>query len=248
MVFDIGAIYIFVRKREADGQQFANPARQWDGFVLFTAGEALYEDEASRAQLQPGDLIPLRRGGRYRLTYLRGVQYVTCAFDFTQTCPEIDALRGVLHLSCEQQRAVMECEALFRQRAPERYMRCKARLFELYAQWIGASRTPHEPCEPCARAEAFLRENYARAFTAQEIAQACGVSPSHLRALFHARTGLSILEYRDRLRAERAAEMLRSGLFTVTETALALGYCDVYYFSRAFKKRFGVPPSRLRGQ
>ena len=51
MVFDIGAIYIFVRKREADGQQFANPARQWDGFVLFTAGEALYEDEASRAQL-----------------------------------------------------------------------------------------------------------------------------------------------------------------------------------------------------
>ena len=217
MVFDIGAIYIFVRKREADGQQFANPARQWDGFVLFTAGEALYEDEASRAQLQPGDLIPLRRGGRYRLTYLRGVQYVTCAFDFTQTCPEIDALRGVLHLSCEQQRAVMECEALFRQRAPERYMRCKARLFELYAQWIGASRTPHEPCEPCARAEAFLR-------------------------------GLSILEYRDRLRAERAAEMLRSGLFTVTETALALGYCDVYYFSRAFKKRFGIPPSRLRGQ
>lgn len=232
MIFDIGAIYVFVHKREADGQQFINLARQWDGFVLFTGGEALYEGETSCAQLRPGDLIPLRRGESYRLTYLRGAQYATCAFDFSRTCPEIDALRAVIHLPSEQQRAVLECEALFRKRSPQRYMHCKARLFELYAQW----------------ADAFLQKNYARAFTAREIAQACGVSPSHLRTLFHARTGLSILEYRDRLRIERAAEMLRSGLFTVTETALALGYCDVYYFSRTFKKHFGTPPSHLRGQ
>ena len=40
-----------------------------------------------------------------------------------------------------------------------------------------------------------------------------------------------------------AAELLSSGKFSVSDTAAATGYENVYYFSSAFKKYMGISPS-----
>ena len=58
--------------------------------------------------------------------------------------------------------------------------------------------------------------------------------------------GCSILEYRDRLRINAAREMLQSGFFSVGEVAAALGYCDVYHFSRVFTAHVHCPPGKFR--
>ena len=51
----------------------------------------------------------------------------------------------------------------------------------------------------------------------EEIGRAVGCSPFHLSRTFSSATGMTIPQYIRQLRMERAAELLRSGKFNVTE-------------------------------
>lgn len=75
----------------------------------------------------------------------------------------------------------------------------------------------------------------------------CYSSPSTFRRLFHAYTGMSPLQYVNHLKIRKATAMLQSGMYTVTETAALLGFSDVYYFSRYYKKQTGHSPKEDRG-
>ena len=55
-------------------------------------------------------------------------------------------------------------------------------------------------------------------------------------------TGETIADHVRRLRLERAAELLRSGKFNVTEAALEVGYNSLSHFSQAFHEAFGCCP------
>ena len=91
---------------------------------------------------------------------------------------------------------------------------------------------------------AYVKENYNRPFTTEEIAGAVRLSPSHLRARFKSEVGVSITEYRSRLRIEAARAMLTEGDKSVKEIADLLGYSDLFHFSKAFKEAVGITPAR----
>lgn len=74
----------------------------------------------------------------------------------------------------------------------------------------------------------------------------CYCSPATFRRLFRAYTGMSPLQYVNHLKIRKATSMLRSGMYTVTETAAILGFSDVYYFSRYYKKITGHSPKEDR--
>lgn len=81
----------------------------------------------------------------------------------------------------------------------------------------------------------------------QQIAQAAGVSERHLRRLFAAQ-GSSVADYLLARRLDRAKEALldpRLRGSTVAETAYRYGFVSHSHFSRAFKQRFGMPPTEL---
>ena len=48
-----------------------------------------------------------------------------------------------------------------------------------------------------------------------------------------------------KLRLERAQHLLNYSRMSVRDTSLAVGYSSLAQFSRAFKVRYGIPPSRL---
>lgn len=79
-----------------------------------------------------------------------------------------------------------------------------------------------------------------------ELAWAFGCSPFHLSRTFHRTAGLSLRAYAGRLRARRAADRLAGGVRDLTALALELGYADHSHFTNAFRKEWGVPPSRFR--
>jgi AraC-like DNA-binding protein len=89
---------------------------------------------------------------------------------------------------------------------------------------------------------ALLRERLAEPPNLEEIGRAVGCSPFHLSRTFSAETGLTIPQYTRQLRLERAAELLRSGNFNVTEAALEVGYSSLSHFSQAFHEAFGCCP------
>lgn len=47
-------------------------------------------------------------------------------------------------------------------------------------------------------------------------------------------------------RLQHAYELIASQEFSATTAAAAAGFCDMSYFSRAFKKHFGIAPAALR--
>jgi AraC-like DNA-binding protein len=89
---------------------------------------------------------------------------------------------------------------------------------------------------------ALLREKLADPPTLEELGRVAGCSPFHLSRTFSTTMGVTIPQYTRQLRMERAAELLRSGKFNVTEAALEVGYSSLGHFSQAFHETFGCCP------
>jgi AraC-like DNA-binding protein len=89
---------------------------------------------------------------------------------------------------------------------------------------------------------ALLRERLDEPPTLEELGRAVGCSPFYLSRTFSAATGMTIPQYIRQLRMERAAELLRSGKFNVTEAALEVGYSSLSHFSQVFHETFGCCP------
>ncbi len=80
------------------------------------------------------------------------------------------------------------------------------------------------------------------------LARHLGCSAFHLSRTFHATAGMSMRRYLSRLRATIAAHHLARGAADLTALALDLGYTDHSHFTNAFRREFGVPPSRFRAK
>ncbi|MDD5140412.1 MAG: AraC family transcriptional regulator [Verrucomicrobiales bacterium] len=89
---------------------------------------------------------------------------------------------------------------------------------------------------------AVLREKLSSPPALEELGRAAGCSPFHLSRTFSTATGMTIPQYTRQLRMERAAELLKSGRFNVTEAALEVGYSSLSHFSQAFHETFGCCP------
>ena len=79
--------------------------------------------------------------------------------------------------------------------------------------------------------------------SAPELAQIAGFSESHFSKLFRQVTGQSVIAYQNTLRLTHAESLMQLGDCNVSEAAAAVGFRDIYYFSRLYKKVMGTPPS-----
>lgn len=72
----------------------------------------------------------------------------------------------------------------------------------------------------------------------------CCVSRERFNHMFKEQTGFPPLLYINMVRIQRAKELLTDSGLTVSECAQTLGFSDVNYFSRLFRKLTGVSPSK----
>ena len=64
--------------------------------------------------------------------------------------------------------------------------------------------------------------------------------------IFKAETGDTPIRYLINIRLEKAKELLENGWEgSIQEVAMEVGYDDAYHFSKLFKKRYGVSPSKV---
>lgn len=75
-------------------------------------------------------------------------------------------------------------------------------------------------------------------------AKLCSVSTSHFRRVFKKYNGTSPKEYILDKKIEKAKEMLKSGLYTVSEISDVLKFSTPAYFTVVFKKKTGCTPSQ----
>jgi len=102
-----------------------------------------------------------------------------------------------------------------------------------------------------SRAIAWIRDNYARPFSVEDLAAQVGMSPSSFHSHFKAATSLSPLQYRTRLRLQEARRMMVLEVMDAASAGFAVGYESPSQFSRDYSRAFGAPPLadaiRLRG-
>ena len=92
----------------------------------------------------------------------------------------------------------------------------------------------------------YIRAHLQAGLTVQEIADSLFCSKSKLSALFREEIGQSVARYIDDLLMSEAQTLLLYSNRTVGEISEQLGFCDQFYFSRRFSKRFSVAPSQFR--
>lgn len=97
-----------------------------------------------------------------------------------------------------------------------------------------------------ARMQRYIDRNCAQPLKLEELAPLFSYNASYLGKLFREKTQCSFNEYLDRARIEQAKAMLTNGNKRVYEIAQDLGYKDVDYFHKKFKKYVGVSPNEYR--
>lgn len=96
------------------------------------------------------------------------------------------------------------------------------------------------------RALVFMEANLENAITVDEIARVACYTARHFQRLFREHTGETVHDHLRRLRAERAAVLLRYLDHDVTSTALAVGFHNSSGLYKAIRWRFGCAPDALR--
>ncbi|SDD69849.1 AraC-type DNA-binding protein [Paenibacillus sp. UNCCL117] len=92
-------------------------------------------------------------------------------------------------------------------------------------------------------AVSYIHGHYMDALTLDELAAMHAMSSKRFSYYFHKYTGYRPIDYAIHCRMERASEMLRTGKFPVRDIAASVGYANPLYFSRVFRKKFGMSPS-----
>ncbi len=101
------------------------------------------------------------------------------------------------------------------------------------------------------RAVNFVLNNLERQIRLEEVARVACFSPFHFHRIFRLLIGESLNEFVKRVRLERALAMMSRKNWktklqnSLTDIALATGFASSADFSRSFKQRYGVPPSRF---
>ena len=114
-------------------------------------------------------------------------------------------------------------------------------LYSLLSKLFASEQTSKESI--AQRASRLIRENYADpSFDCRELSKMLFLSEAYLRREFLRENAHSPGRYLRSVRMEHARELLLE-CRSVSETARAVGYADVYQFSRAYKNHFGYPPT-----
>ena len=83
---------------------------------------------------------------------------------------------------------------------------------------------------------------------AAKLAERMNMSQSTLYRKLKALTGKNINQLVRKVRLHRAAELLRSGQYNITEVSFMVGMNSAVYFRQCFKEEFGVLPSEFQKQ
>lgn len=89
----------------------------------------------------------------------------------------------------------------------------------------------------------YLSQNYMKQISLYRLAHNMYLSPVYISKIFKEETGESPINHLIRIRLTKANELLSKGNMPIKTVARNVGYEDAYYFSKLYKKYYGIPPS-----
>ena len=121
-----------------------------------------------------------------------------------------------------------------------------AELEDTVVPLLGAASS--EKLEIVGRAKSYIQTHVRQRIMLQEVADAAFVSSGYLSSLFKRIVGQSVVDYINVCKVEEAKRLMHGGMGRINEIALALGFENIYYFSKVFKRVVGMPPTQFLRQ
>ena len=99
-----------------------------------------------------------------------------------------------------------------------------------------------------APAVSYVAENYSEKLRLATAARLCDLSPFQFSRNFKKEHGFTFRDFVVRVRIHHAAELMKYSSVSVTEAAFVVGFNDLSYFARMFRRQHGVSPSHYRSE
>lgn len=138
------------------------------------------------------------------------------------------------------------------------YFRCGAIAFEILSELAAAKSVDgsanafttakgYASASVPMRTTCYLESHFRERITVPEMARALGMSASTLSHRFREETGETIIQALQRVRLEQSIPYLRRGT-PLKEIAAATGFLNAFYYSKVFRRHYGMPPGEWRNK
>lgn len=96
------------------------------------------------------------------------------------------------------------------------------------------------------KAKEFIEKHLDENISLEQTSEIVKVNPFYLSKLFKEETGSNFIDFVTDKRLERARNLLRKDELSIKEVSHCCGYSDQNYFSKLFRKKFGITPTEFR--
>ncbi len=100
--------------------------------------------------------------------------------------------------------------------------------------------------ERLSNAIRYISDNYSKKITTRTLAEMSYMNESHFCRFFKSMVGRTPIEYIKQYKVEKACVLLKSTAESIEKISEDVGFDDMNYFSRVFKRYKGVPPIKYR--
>lgn len=100
--------------------------------------------------------------------------------------------------------------------------------------------------KPIRIAKQYIADHYNQQLNLESISAKVGFNPAYFSSLFKKETGKNFMEYIMELRIKNAKQLLAATDYSLVEVAEEVGYSEIKYFSKIFKRITGLTPSEYR--
>lgn len=219
--------------------------RHRNALLLLTDYPAVFQfPDGKTLRANVGDIVLLPKDSRYILRFIvpNGYQTHPIVVNFRLSSPEGNEIlydAGVIKL-CSDDGSL---SPLF-YASVELYKRAstiplKAKIFELFGELFPI--IEHDIC--CIE---FINQHYTEKFSIPFLAQKCALSESAYRKRFKQLTGLSPIQYINKLKIEKACQLILTGDISMQEISDFLNFYNLPYFYKVFRENTGLTPMQYR--
>jgi AraC-like DNA-binding protein len=220
-------------------QAYADRGRPDHGLCLVTSGDALYtDDEGKSVVAEKGDVIYIPRGRRYEVVFEKDVTDILVNFMISDAqARELSLADDILRLARGAGEDIVDLFSNLASRSvgAGSAMSVKTLLFDLMDRLLSQMDIAGEPytMEMCV---SYINANYAKIDGVAPLAALCRLGETAFRRRFREHMGMSPIHYINAVKVERACRMLLSSELTAAEVSARLGFYDLAYFHKVFKR------------
>lgn len=88
----------------------------------------------------------------------------------------------------------------------------------------------------------YIELHYSESISVSDLAKLCYFSDYHFMRFFKKHMGMTCVEYINNLRLEKSVELFKQGNDSILDVSLSVGFHNLSYFHRAFKKKYHMTP------